>query len=205
MDFAGTPGTRATITDSPEGLEIVVPAPRIWLVVAFLALWLVGWVTGEVFALHQLAGPGPPAVRLFVAVWLAGWTFGGAAALGFGVWMLVGHERLRLRPDALVLQREAFGLGPKHVYALDRVRDLRALELPPLPELRLSPGDHAPELASTATASAALRLVGIGGPGISFRYDGRPVRFGLALDPLEARHVVAQMRGRHEFPGGRAA
>ena len=205
MDVAGTPGTRATITDSPEGLEIVVPAPRVWLVVAFLGLWLVGWVTGEAFALRQLLGPGPPAARLFLAAWLAGWTFGGAAALGIGVWMLVGHERVRLRPDALVIQREAFGLGPTKAYALERIRDLRALDLPPLPELRLAPGDHAPDVTTAETAGAALRVVGIGGPGISFRYDGKPVRFGLALDPLEAHQVVAQLKGRHPFPEGRAA
>lgn len=201
----GAPGTRATVTDSPEGLEIVMPAPRVWLVVAFLGLWLVGWVTGEAFALRQLVEPGPAAARVFLAVWLAGWTFGGAAALGIGLWMLVGHERVRLRPDALVIQREAFGLGPRRVYALDRIRDLRALDLPPLPELRLAPGDHAPDVSTAETAGAALRVVGIGGPGISFRYDGSPVRFGFALDPLEARQVVAQLKGRHAFPEGRAA
>ena len=205
MDHAGVPGTRATITDSPEGLEIVVPAPRIWLVVAFLGLWLVGWVTGEVFALRQLAGPAPTVARLFLVVWLAGWTAGGAAAIGACLWMLVGHERVRLRPDSLTIQREAFGLGPKQTYPLDRIRDLRAVELPPLPELHLPPGDHAPQLTTGETAGAALRIVGIGGPGITFRYDGRPVRFGLALDPLEAHQVVAQLQGRHPFPEGRAA
>ena len=205
MDFAATPGTRATITDSPEGLEVVVPAPRIWLVVAFLGLWLVGWVTGEAFALRQIVEPGPPVARLFLAVWLGGWTLGGAAALGIGVWMLVGHERVRLRPDALTIQREAFGLGPKRVYSLDRIRDLRALDLPPLPDLRLPAGDRAPEVTTAETAGAALRIVGIGGPGISFRYDGKPVRFGFALDPLEAHQVVAQLQGRHAFPGRSAA
>ncbi len=205
MGYAGTPGTRATITDSPEGLEIVVPAPRIWLVVAFLGLWLVGWLTGEVFALRQLVGPAPMAARLFLVVWLIGWTLGGGAALGAALWMLVGHERVRLRPDTLVIQREAFGLGPRRRYALERIRDLRAVDLPPLPELHLPPGDHRPPIAAGETAEAALRFVGIGGPGITFRYDGKPVRFGLALDPLEAHQVVSQLQGRHPFPEGRAA
>lgn len=205
MDAIGTPGTRATITDSPEGLEIVVPAPRIWLVIVFLGFWLVGWVTGEVFAARQLFGPGPPAARLFLLVWLAGWTLGGGAALGACLWMLVGHERVRLRPDTLVIQREAFGLGPRKAYALERIRDLRAVELPPLSELRLPQGDHVPQPVTAETAGAALRIVGIGGPGITFRYDGKPVRFGLALDPLEAHQVVSQLKGRHSFPEGRAA
>lgn len=197
MDLAGTPGARATIADSPEGLEVIVPAPRVWPLVVFLGFWLAGWLTGEAFALRQLLGPAPLPVRLFLAVWLAGWTLGGAGALGVVVWMLVGHERVRLRPDALVIQWEAFGLGPRRSYALDRIQDLRAPELPALPVLRPPRGDGVP---AAGKARTALRLVGVGGPGIVFRYDGRPVRFGVALDPLEARHVVTQLRGRHPFP-----
>jgi hypothetical protein len=51
-------------------------------------------------------------------------------------------------------------------------------------------------------AGAVLRVIGIGGPGVLFRYDGRPVRFGLALDPAEAHQVVAQLQGRHSFADG---
>jgi hypothetical protein len=31
------------------------------------------------------------------------------------------------------------------------------------------------------------------------------VRFGFALDPLEAHQVVSQLQGRHSFPAGRDA
>jgi hypothetical protein len=205
MEGAGATGTRATITDSPEGLEIVLPAPRIWLVVGFLLLWLAGWVTGEIFAVRQLLAPGPIQARLFLVAWLALWTLGGGTALSIAVWMLVGHERVRLRPDALTIQREAFGLGPKRVYALDHIRDLRALDPPPLPDLKLPAGAEALEGVPQEAAIVAMHAAGIGGPGIVFRYDGRHVRFGVALDPLEAHQVVAQLQGRHAFPGGRSA
>lgn len=202
MGYDGIQSSRAVTNDSPEGLEIVIPAPRVWPVVAFLAFWLAGWATGEVFALRQILSPGPAAARVFLAGWLAFWTFGGVSALAICLWMLVGHERVRLRPDALVIQREAFGLGPTRVYALDGVRNLRAAPLPALPTVPAAGGATAPP---EEQAKAALNVIGIRGPGISFTYAHRPVRFGVALDPAEARGVVAQLSARHSFPEGLSA
>jgi len=208
VEYAGTPGSRAVVNDSPEGLEIVIPAPRIWPVAIFLGLWLAGWATGEVFALRQLLAPGPLPARVFLAVWLSFWTFGGAVALSICVWMLAGHERVRLRPNALTIQREAFGLGPVKAYEFDRIRNLRAQPLPPLEELTAARGAQAPDGTPVVTpekAAAVMRVVGIGGPGISFTYAGRAVRFGVALDPLEARSVVSQLQSRHSFIDGQSA
>ena len=177
MEYAGTPGSRAVVNDSPF----------------FLGLWLAGWVTGEVFALRQLLSPSPLPAKAFLAVWLAFWTFGGTAALSICVWMLAGHERVRLRTDALTIQREAFGLGPMTVYEFDRIRNFRA-----------QPPDGRP-VVPAEKAAAVLRVVGIGGPGISFTYSGRPVRFGVALDPDEAHSVAAQLEARHSFADGQSA
>jgi hypothetical protein len=208
VGYAGTLASRAVVNDSPEGLEIVIPAPRIWPVVVFLGFWLAGWATGEAFALRQMLLPSPVQAKAFLSVWLAFWTFGGTAAFSILVWMLAGHERVRLRPDALTIQREAFGLGPVTVYELDGVRNLTARELPPLTGVTVARSAQAPDgrmVASAEQAGAVLRVIGIGGPGISFVYGGKPVRFGVALDPMEARLVVAQLRARHSFADGQTA
>ena len=208
MEYTGTLAARAAVNDSPEGLEIVIPAPRIWPMIVFLGLWLAGWATGEVFVLRQILSPSPLPAKAFLAVWLGLWTFGGAAALSICVWMLAGHERVRLRPDALTIRREAFGLGPTKAYELDHVRDLVAQALPPLTEVRVACSAQAPDgkaAMSAEQASAILRVIGVGGPGISFRYCGRAVRFGVALDPLEARQVVTQLQARHSFAEGETA
>ena len=207
MEYAGTPGSRAVLNDSPEGLEVVIPAPRVWPVIGFLGLWLAGWATGEAFALRQLLLPAPVPATAFLAVWLAFWTFGGTAALSICVWMFAGHERVRLRPDAFTLQREAFGLGPMKVYQLDRVRNLAAQALPALGEVTVARSAQVPDgkiVMSAEKAGAVLRAVGIGGAGISFDYDGKLVRFGLALDPMEAGSVVTQLQARHTFASGRS-
>lgn len=208
MEYAGTLASRAVVNDSPEGLEVVIPAPRIWPVVVFLGLWLAGWATGEAFALRQILLPSPLPAKVFLAVWLAFWTFGGTAALAICVWMLVGHEHVSLRPDALTIQREAFGLGPTRIYELDRIRNLRAQPMPPLTEVTVARGAQPPDGKPAVPAErvkTVLRVVGIGGPGISFTYASRPVRFGVALDPLEAQMVVTQLQARHAFAAGQSA
>jgi hypothetical protein len=203
MTYAGSPEPRATVSDSPEGFEVVMPAPRMWLLIVFLGLWLAGWATGEAFALRGLLTPAPLAVRGFLVVWLAFWTVGGASALSLCALMLAGHERVRLRPDVLVIQRELLGMGPTKTYTLDRVSNLRAQDLPPVGSLTKAPGDSAP--LTPEQAASALRFLGIGGPGISFDYAGKPVRFGLALEAMEARQIVAQLQARHAFPERQAA
>jgi hypothetical protein len=208
VEYAGILTPRAAVNDSPEGLEIVIPAPRIWPVVVFLGLWLAGWVTGELFALRQILSPSPLPARVFLAVWLTFWTFGGTAALSICVWMIVGHERVRLRPGALTIQREAFGLGPTRVYELDRVRNLRAQAMPPLTEVPGAHGTQATDgtlVVPAEKAKAAMRIIGVRGPGISFTYASRAVHLGLALDPLEAQRVVAQLQARHSFVDGETA
>lgn len=208
MDYTGTLAAQAVVNDSPEGLEIVIPAPRVWPVVIFLALWLAGWATGEVFALRQILSPAPVPAKVFLAVWLAFWTFGGTAALSICVWMFVGHERVRLRPDVLTIQREACGLGPTRVYGLDRVLNLRAQPMPPLSEVTVAPGAQAPDGKRAVPAEqvkTVMRAFGIRGPGISFTYAGKPVRFGVALDPMEAQMLVTQLRARHAFAEGQPA
>lgn len=208
MDYTGTLAARTLVNDSSDGLELVIPAPRIWPVVIFLAIWLAGWATGEWFALRQILSPAPLPAKLFLAVWVAFWTLGGVAALSICVWMLVGHERVRLRPDALTIQREACGLGPTRVYELDRVLNLRAQPMPSLTEVAVAPGAQAPDGKLTVPAEQVkrvMRVAGIGGPGISFTYAGKPVRFGVALDPMEAQMLVTQLRARHAFAEGLSA
>jgi hypothetical protein len=206
--MAGTLGSRAVVNDSPEGLEIVIPAPRIWPLVVFMGCWLAGWATGESFALREILTPAPTPARAFLAVWLLFWTFGGLGALSVCLWMLAGHERIRLRPDALTIQREAFGLGPVRTYALDQITNLVARAMPPVLQATVARSGQAPDRTIQVTpdkTQAVLRVIGIGGPGISFTCGGKAVRFGVALDPMEAQMVVSQLQGRHSFGVGSIA
>jgi hypothetical protein len=90
----------AQVEETPEGTRVTLRpqgAAR-WLSVGFLALWLVGWAAGEVFALGMLGGivaralgwvtaRGIPTggaglgLAIFLLFWSAVWTIGGLASL----------------------------------------------------------------------------------------------------------------------------
>jgi hypothetical protein len=149
MSMPLVPHGKAHTAELIDGFEVVVPAQRNVVVIAFLGLWLLGWVQGESFALAALLSDATPlGARAFLAVWLALWTLGGAAALFAVLWLLVGSERLVLRAGELRLRREVFRLGRWKRIALEEVRRLRAF------------GTDIP-----SAARAGMRATGFGGGG----------------------------------------
>lgn len=109
--------------------------PKGWLRyfgVAFLTVWLCGWLVGEVLAIAVLlaclgqtfapevlsrwlparltpAGGAGLAIGLFISVWLTFWTFGGIAAIGQWLRTLGGFDRLAIEAGDLTW---ASGFGP---------------------------------------------------------------------------------------------
>jgi hypothetical protein len=152
-----------SIEPTPDGLTVVMPAPRAGCAVAFLGTWLAGWLVGELSALRALAAEAAhltPA-SAFVGFWLLGWTLAGAATAAVLAFVLDGAEVLTLAPDALVRRAEAFGRGLTWRYELGRVRDLR----------------------TEASGTGEKTFIG-------FEYDDRHVRLGTGLTEYDARAIV---------------
>ena len=161
-----------------------------YVIVAFLSVWLVGWIVGEVFAITILgalfssiagafpehrpawsadffvgswAGGGVAFALLVLLVWLTFWTIGGIAALTQLMRSLVGEDVIGLTPSGFDLVRRA---GPfRRRYAFDRSGIRR---------LRIRPHDEA-VVADTAKGSRVI------------------TKFGL---PAE-RHEIADWLSRH--------
>jgi hypothetical protein len=194
-----SPGqSRATITEEPRGLRIVIPARRHALIVLFLGGWLVGWGFGEVFALGgvlsglgiERVGPfqtpshtsGP--ALIFLAVWLVGWTTGGLWALYTCLWAMVGREIVTASDRAFTIKRDVQGLGRIREYATTQVRNLRV----------------APVVVGSLGTGAPPRPRGMSFGPIAFDYGTRTVRFGGGLDEGEARQIVARINDRFRIP-----
>jgi hypothetical protein len=171
---------KASIAESPRGLEVVVPARRSWFVPSFLGLWLCGWAAGEIAVSTQLltSARDVGGARLFMLVWLAAWTLGGGFALYVFLWSLVGRERIVLTPSILSIQRELFGLGRLREYELIHVRDLRVSR----------------DVYNPFDVRSGLQFWGIGGGAIAFDHGAGTVRFGAAIDEGEAKAIVERMR-----------
>ena len=177
---------RAKVADTPQGLEIVVPAQRNWFVTFFLGFWLCGWAIGEISVpllfLSKHLNPGELA---FMSVWLVLWTLGGGFALCGFLWMLAGRERVFLSPAHLSIKREIFRFGRLREYELSNVSDLRV----------------APNTYSPFDFRSGFAFWGNTGGVIAFDHGAATVRFGAGLEEGEAKSLVRAIRSRAEGIG----
>jgi hypothetical protein len=175
------------ISESSQGLKILIPLPRIWPLAFFLGLWLAPWAMGEWSALKGLFSGGFHPGSVFLLVWLAGWTAGGAIALFAFITSLAGEEEVACDGRTFSICWGAFGWGYRKRWPVAAVKAL----------------GRAPAIKMPFTVNASR---GKGGPvrvlrGLLFVLPGRrPVPFGWSLAEEEAEKVLARLRARHSFP-----
>lgn len=119
--------TRTVTEFGPDSVRVVMPVPRIGCVIAFIGLWMIGWVAGEVSALRALffGGMGFNVATLFLLVWLVGWTAGGLVFGSIFLLMLDGREIVTVG-DGIVRRRvEVFRVGLSWRYPLEQVTNWR--------------------------------------------------------------------------------
>ncbi len=173
--------SRLTITDTVEGLRIVMPCRRSWFVIFFLACWILGWAVGEVMVSRQfLNGDAPSEGELFMLAWLGVWTVGGGVAIYAWLWQLMGKEIVTVHGQTFTVRRDIGGFGFDKEYDLVQMRDLR------VESVGMNPLDF----------SSSLQLWGVGGGMIAFDYGARTHRFGAGLDEAETKQVITAIAQR---------
>lgn len=190
---------RATVTEEPGGLRIVIPAWRHWLGIVFLGIWLPAWVVAEVLfggvlvaALVSLLigwGEGPTSIggTLLLAAFLVPWTAAGLCTAVAWLWSVAGKDVVTVTDRGVTLKRDVWGRGPTRTYDVARVRALRVV-----PWWKYNPW---------ATWGYRRWMFPGGGP-IALDHDGRTTRFGSGLHEAEARRIVARIRERLPLPTG---
>lgn len=180
--------SRITITDTSQGLRIVMPCRRSWLVICFLGFWICGWGVGEIMVTRQfLDGDAPPEGELFLLAWLGVWTLGGVFAIYAWLWQVMGKEMLTVHGQTFKTRRDIGGFGFDKEYDLVQIRDLR------VGHLGVNPLDF----------SSILQLWGVGGGVIAFDYGARTYRFGAELDEAEAKQIVTAIKQRYRIPSSK--
>lgn len=187
MAFVEPPKGRARILDRGDEVRIEIPLrARGWgeyLLLLFLVGWLMGWSFGEVFvgakvlrligSLFQSppnagnASSEPMSALLFMIGWLLAWTAGGAVVWYALLLMLIGREVIVVSPSSLeILIRP---IGRLHRYRLSEVSNLRVIG-----------GESEQSITEV----------------IAFDYGASTVRFGIRIDPPEARQIVTLLKER---------
>jgi hypothetical protein len=175
------PASRIIMTNTPEGLRVVIPYRRSWFVSGFLGFWISGWAVAEVMVPAQfLMGKAPAEGASWMYTWLAVWTVGGLLAIYAWLWQVIGKEIVNVHGQTFTTRRDIGGFGFDKVYDLVQMRNLR-----------IEPAGFHPLDLSTA-----LQLWGIGGGVIAFDYGARTYRFGTGLDETEANQAMTAIKKR---------
>ena len=184
MARVAVPTAKASVSDTPEGLVINIPAAKSWWAILFIGFWLCGWAFGEFGAIHQLASGRMSAsgVSLFLFGWLGAWTVGGFVAVSFWLWNVTGHEIVLLTPASLAIRRDILGLGRSREYDLPSVKNLRI--------------DRTPMNSGFGWSSSSRSIFG---GAIAFDYGAKTFRFGGAVDEAEASHLIELLKSRYPF------
>ena len=174
---------RFTIEDRDDRTRIVLPSRKVWFVLLFLGVWLVGWACAEVSVLSVvIAGRGAGSAP-FLSFWLVGWTLGGAMAFFSLLWQLAGSETIEVTGETLRVWRSIFGLHlPARIYAAEHVQDLRV------------PVRDAPHPFSRERTNV---LLGLGPGAIAFDYGARTIHIAAGADEAEAKLIVAAICQRY--------
>lgn len=176
--------SRVTITDTSQGVRIVLPNSRSWFVICFLGLWICGWAVAEyMVSLQLLHGDAPPEGELFMLAWFGVWTIGGLLALYALLWQTMGKEIVMVQGGTLKIRHDIGGQGFNKDYDLAHIRDLRATQV------AFNPLD----------LSSSLQLWGVGGGTIAFDYGTKVIRFGAGLAETEAKQIVAAIKQRYRI------
>ena len=172
-------GPRITITDTSQGLRIVMPGRRSWFVICLLGFWICGWAVAEVMvAIQLLNGDAPPEGELFMLAWFGVWTVGGMFAIYACLWQVLGKEIVTVHGQTFKIRRDIGGFGLDKEYDFLQMRDLR------VGQVTFNPLEF----------SSSLQLWGVGGGVMAFEYGGKTYRFGAGLDEVEAKLAVTAIK-----------
>jgi hypothetical protein len=122
---------RAIINNTFNGLEVIIPSKKNWLVTIFLFGWLGGWSMGEYFALTELIKPieklDPG--RLFIAFWLVAWTVGGFFAFSVFIWNLIGKEVILFTSNQIEVKKIGTLFFKPKTFSLAEAKHFRAVDM----------------------------------------------------------------------------
>jgi hypothetical protein len=186
---------RATITEVPEGLRIVIPARRRRFDILFVGAWLVAWLLSEaVLVTALIAGlwamsrgmvEVPVGGVVFYVFFLLVWTAVGLLSLAGWLWAVAGRDILTVTDRAVTLRRDVLGRGLTRSFDTARLRALRVV-----PWWRYNPW---------VTVGGRRRVLWFRGPIALDCRDGT-TRFASGVHEAEAYRIVDRIRERFGVP-----
>lgn len=104
---------------------LTIPATKSWFALPFLMFWLTAWSLGGLAAVGALIN-GPD--RAFIAVWLVFWVFGWLFAASSIAWQLAGKYQITIEGGELKYAWSMPFLSKLETYDLLQIQNLQPIE-----------------------------------------------------------------------------
>ena len=114
---------RFTVLQTVEGVTVSAPARRNWLILLVLTAWLCVWTFGGTVAMSEVLHPGPD--QAFLVLWLVGWLLGELYAVSILLWQLAGREELTFSGGNLIHRVAVGALGHAREFSGANIKHLR--------------------------------------------------------------------------------
>jgi hypothetical protein len=174
-------GGRATLNPAFDGMEIVIPAKKNILIMAFMGFWLCGWLFGEVVVLGMLlGGEALGGAAIFMLAWLGAWTVGGLYAMSIFWWMFRGREVITVTPGRLTIEKRGSLFFRTKTYDPNEIKKVRVQEALPY------------NVWGRYSDVGGFFNIGI----IRFDYGLKTVQMAGGIDEAEAHHIIEQLKSR---------
>jgi hypothetical protein len=164
---------RARIDRLSDGLQIVIPVARQWVMIAIISIIVVSWIT-SIPAFEGFAFSGDLLrERLFSLVSLLFYILGSALGIQYLIWLIAGKEIITAENGLLTIRHTKLLLYRPKTYALDALSGL---------------GIDEGQVLSDSTSMAPG-----GGGVIRFDYGMKTIRFGQNIDEAEGRYIIREL------------
>jgi hypothetical protein len=118
---------RAIITDNFNELTLIIPSKKKWPITIFYCFWLCAWAFALIMVFKIfLRGPGPAVA--FIAIWLIGWITGGLFIANQVVWALFGKEIVTVGNGILSIRKTGTIFRKTKSYDLAHIANVYAKE-----------------------------------------------------------------------------
>ena len=183
------PTPRHSSSQTDEGLQIILPSKKNYLLILWYGLWLIMWVfmTGTVtfflafFILLAIkeSNSGMWIFAMFITFMLLFLLGIGLPAIYAFFWQLAGKEIISVNSAVMSITNQIFGWKKVYEYGIMDIKDLRAS----IPQK---------DLFARVKILQFSKQNGM----ISFDYGAKTFRFGLDIDEAEAKQIVSEIQGR---------
>jgi len=177
---------RTTIIEDFDGVELITPARKNTALIAFLSLWLCGWLFGEVMVSYSLiTGNLLGAPDKFMLVWICGWTVGGAIAIRVFWWMIFGKEIVKAGQGTITITKKgAFFIKPK-TYDIREAKNFR---------IQYTSNGDGNLWGDNRAKGNALKIADAGT--IRFDYGMETIKFAEDVNETEAAYLLKKLRDK---------